>query len=315
MTITITTAPCCWGVDDVTNPHLPDWRRVLDEAAAAGYGGLELGPCGYMPLDARLAPELAARGLAIVAGTIFDDLVDPASRGALERQAREICAVIAALPRPPMAPGQRCPAPYLTVMDWGHDERDHAAGHSDRAPRLDDAAWAGMVANIRAIARIAREEFGVRAVIHPHAGGYIEFADEIARIARDLPAPAVGLCIDTGHTFYAGMDPLGVLETYWDRIDYLHFKDIDRAKFDDVMTRQIRFFDACAEGVMCPIGEGCIDYPAIHAFLMRKGYAGFITVEQERDPRRADGALADVRRSRDYLQSVGFTHAATEDAQ
>ena len=28
-------------------------------------------------------------------------------------------------------------APYLTVMDWGHDERDYAAGHSDRAPRLD----------------------------------------------------------------------------------------------------------------------------------------------------------------------------------
>ena len=44
MTITITTAPCCWGVDDVSNPNLPDWRRVLDEAAAAGYGGLELGP-------------------------------------------------------------------------------------------------------------------------------------------------------------------------------------------------------------------------------------------------------------------------------
>ncbi len=41
--ITITTAPCCWGVDDVKNPHLPHWERVLDEAKAAGFGGLELG--------------------------------------------------------------------------------------------------------------------------------------------------------------------------------------------------------------------------------------------------------------------------------
>ena len=49
--ITITCAPCCWGVDDVSNPHLPPWERVLDEAAQAGFGGLELGPYGYMPLD------------------------------------------------------------------------------------------------------------------------------------------------------------------------------------------------------------------------------------------------------------------------
>ena len=81
MSITITTAPCCWGVDDVRNPDLPPWQLVLDEAAAAGYGGLELGPYGYMPLDLDLVSEaLSRRGLFIVAGTIFDDLVSPANR-------------------------------------------------------------------------------------------------------------------------------------------------------------------------------------------------------------------------------------------
>ena len=49
--ITITCAPCCWGVDDVNNPHLPSWEQVLDEASEAGFGGLELGPYGYVPLD------------------------------------------------------------------------------------------------------------------------------------------------------------------------------------------------------------------------------------------------------------------------
>ena len=49
-------------------------------------------------------------------------------------------------------------------MDWGHDARDYAAGHSDRAPRLSDADWAGMVANIRAIAARSRS-YGVRAVL------------------------------------------------------------------------------------------------------------------------------------------------------
>ena len=71
--VTIICAPCCWGVDDVFNPHLPHWERVLDQAAEAGFGGLELGPYGYMPLDvARVGAALEARGLRIVAGTIFE---------------------------------------------------------------------------------------------------------------------------------------------------------------------------------------------------------------------------------------------------
>ena len=99
--ITVTCAPCCWGVDDVKNPHLPPWERVLDEAAAAGFGGLELGPYGYMPLDVdRVGAALDARGLRIVAGTIFDDLVSPGNRENLLRQTDEICAFITALPRP-----------------------------------------------------------------------------------------------------------------------------------------------------------------------------------------------------------------------
>ena len=204
MTITITTAPCCWGVDDVTNPNLPDWRQVLAEAAAAGYGGLELGPYGYMPLDAEtVSADLRRHGLYVVAGTIFDNLVDPANRDSLERQARQICAVIAALPKPPMAPGQRFAAPYLTVMDWGHDARDYAAGHSDRAVRLDDAAWAGMVANIRAVARIARDDFGVRAVIHPHAGGHVEFADEIEQERRRRMSLQGHRFLLSSHRFWA----------------------------------------------------------------------------------------------------------------
>ena len=201
MGISIATAPCCWGVDDVRNPNLPPWERVFDEVAAAGYTGLELGPYGYVPLDLdRVSAALKSRGLSIVAGTIFDDLVSPANRDDLLTQTDEICALVSRLPKVAPFEGQRFPTPYLTVMDWGHDERDYAAGHSDRAPRLSKEAWLGMVANIGAIADLARSRYGVRAVIHPHAGGYIEFADEIDRVARDVPTETAGFCLDTGHT-------------------------------------------------------------------------------------------------------------------
>ena len=305
--ITMTCAPCCWGVDDVSNPYLPHWEKVLDEAAAAGFGGLELGPYGYMPLDAaRVSDALDKRGLRIVAGTIFDNLVVPGNRANLLRQTDEICALITTLPRPDTHAGQRFSAPYLTVMDWGHEARDYAAGHSDRAQRLDPAAWAGMVGNIRAIAELARDKYGVRTVIHPHAGGHIEFADEVERIVADIPAEVAGLCIDTGHTAYAGMDPVGTLRSYWPRLDYIHFKDIDPKVFDEVMGERIRFFDACAKGVMCPIGSGSISYPAIRALLTELGYGGYITIEQERDPRNTGSILDDLSASRAFLSRVGF---------
>ena len=109
---------------------------------------------------------------------------------------------------------------------------------------LDKAAWRGMVENIRAIATLARDTYGVRATIHPHAGGYIEFADELQQIVEDIPADLAGLCLDTGHMAYSGMDPAATLRRYWDRVDYIHFKDIDATVFQEVMGEHIRFFEA-----------------------------------------------------------------------
>lgn len=123
-----------------------------------------------------------------------------ANRKNLLRQTDEICELIICLPKPETHSGQRYGAPYLTVMDWGHYERDYAVGHSDRAPHLDDDAWKGMIDNISAIAALARNKYGVRATIHPHAGGNIEFADELQRVVvmarplrkwRLIPAPEV----------------------------------------------------------------------------------------------------------------------------
>jgi inosose dehydratase len=163
-----------------------------------------------------------------------------------------------------------------------------------------------MIANVRAIAELARERYGVRAVIHPHAGGYIEFADELDRVVEDVPGEVAGLCLDTGHLDYSRMDPIEIIRRYATRTDYIHFKDIDDAKYTDVIGRRIRFFDACAEGVMCPIGRGRIDYSGLRELLAEIGYGGYITIEQERDPRNTGSVLADLAASREFLGRAGF---------
>lgn len=102
------------------------------------------------------------------------------------------------------------------------------------------------------------------------------------------------------------MDPVEYLKKYADKLDYVHFKDVNETVYREVLGERIRFFDGCGKGAMCPIGTGSLDYPAIKQALADIGYAGYITIEQERDPRNSDTSLRDVKASVDYLKSVGY---------
>ncbi|MFC0291364.1 sugar phosphate isomerase/epimerase family protein [Bombilactobacillus bombi] len=312
MAIYISGAPSSWGVDDPKNPNLPDWQLVVHEAHQAGFTGMELGPYTYMPTKkSELMPMLEKNQITIMTGTIFEDLVSEEHFPSIVQETHDICQLVSQLPQKSKQSRQHYPTPYLTIMDFSdndaaHLARDYNAGHPDRAQRLDKNNWNIMMQHIKEISKIAAE-YGVRPVVHPHAGGFIEFEDEIAQLIQDIPYDLTGLCLDVGHLYYSKMDPEKTLIKYWDRVDYIHFKDIDKNKYQEVMSKKIKFFDACADQVMCPIGQGCIDYKRLHVLLADElKYEGFITVEQERDPRNSKSSLQDVKQSVDYLKSIGF---------
>ena len=98
------------------------------------------------------------------------------------------------------------------------------------------------------------------------------------------------------------MDPVEYLKKYADKLDYVHFKDVNETVYRQVLGERIRFFDGCGKGAMCPIGTGSLDYPAIKQALSDIGYSGYITIEQERDPRNSDTSLRDVKASVDYSE-------------
>lgn len=298
-------APSCWGVDDVNNPNLPKWTTVLDEAKESGFKGIELGPYGYITLDVPVMREaFQSRGLTLTAGTIFDNLVAASNYDNLMDQAHKICDFIRQMPEPDMLPGQKFRAPVLTIMDYFNKERSFSAGHPDRAPRLSQEDWDRTMKTIRDICKIAKS-YGIRPVIHPHAGGYIEFEDEIERFVQSVPYEECGLVLDTGHIYYAGGDPATVLRRYKDRLDYVHFKDVNQAVYDEVMKIEIDFFDACAKGAMCPIGKGALNYPEIRRTLDEIGYSGWVTIEQEKDPINVASSLEDVKSSFEYVSKLG----------
>ena len=127
MTFHIANAPCSWGVDDPANPWLPPFQKVLTEAAQAGYPSIELGPWGYLPVDAaELTQQLNAHQLSLVAGTIFDDLVSEAHFPALVTLTHNLCRTLASVPAAARTPGAS--APYLVIIDFGNPERAKYAG-------------------------------------------------------------------------------------------------------------------------------------------------------------------------------------------
>ena len=55
--IVIANAPVSYGAFELTvglDPNTPDGVHVLDEVAGAGYGGIDLGPVGYLGIGAEL---------------------------------------------------------------------------------------------------------------------------------------------------------------------------------------------------------------------------------------------------------------------
>jgi len=299
MNIKYAIAPCSWGIEDPDNPDNPPWETVLDEAGMSGFTGVELGPYGYLPTNPIILKDvLESKKLELIGGTVYDDLTGASDVAALCEKTRNICQLLSKV-----IEGKR--DSYLVLIDSVKETRNNTAGHSELARRMNSEDWKLMMDNIRIISRIASEEFGIRPVVHPHAGGYIEFKDETDRFLNDIDNDLTGLCLDTGHLYYAGDDPSENLREYASRLDYIHFKDINSKVYQKAITEKMGFFDACNLGVMCSIGKGCINYKSVLRTLDQIGYSGSVTIEQERDPKDFGGTLIDIRASFDYLAKAG----------
>ncbi|MGX5720787.1 TIM barrel protein [Shinella zoogloeoides] len=290
-------APCSWGVDFADRPENPAWTKVLDEAAAAGFSAIDLGPVGYFPTDpSQLKDELAKRNLVLSAGGLFDPLTDPRAFERVVDKTRRTCAILKDLG-----------APRLVIIDRVSDERGKYAGRSGDAPRLSADEWKAMMGRIVELAKIAGNDYGVKSYLHAHAGCYVEYEDELDRAMSDLPDDLVGLCVDTGHSAYAGIDLIGLIRRYGSRIGHMHLKNIDKQVHAACIADGTGFFDAIARGIFCPLGKGVVDFVAVRDALTAIDYRGMAVVEQDVDPTGDASPLSNARESFDYLASIGMS--------
>jgi inosose dehydratase len=299
MKIKVGNAPCSWGVIENVEGERGGYVQVLDEMAATGYAGTELGDWGFMPTDPdALRAELDARQLKLLASWVSVKLHDAASHAASEADAVRTARQLALVGGPDnlIVLGND---PYMDAM------RTLNAGRLTPEMGMSEAQWQVFAEGANRVAWAVKRETGLRTVFHHHIGTWIETPEETARLLAMTDAEVLGLCFDTGHCTHGGGDPLTGLKRHADRIWHVHFKDHNPAVAAQAKVEGWDAVTAVGHGLFCELGKGDVDFPAILAELKRMNYGGWIVVEQDVLPGMGSPKES-AQRNRDYIRSIGL---------
>lgn len=308
MAIRVGNAPCSWGTLEFegTESGRFTYHQMLDELVATGYTGSELGDWGFMPTDPdALAAEFAERQIALTGAFVGVALRDAEAHDEGETRVLQTARLLAAT-ADKLATDTR---PFLVLADAnGTDStRTLYAGRITPSMGLSDREWETYAQGAERMARVVREETGLRTVFHHHCAGFIETPDEIAHLLGMTDPALLGLVFDTGHYCYGAGECetlLDAMDRFVDRIWYVHYKDCDLDVLKRANAGNWDYFEAVRQGVFCELGQGCVDFPAVNDWLRRHDYDGYITVEQDVLPGMGTPKES-ARRNRDYLLSIG----------
>ena len=130
-------------------------------------------------------------------------------------------------------------------------------------------------------------EQGVPLTFHHHMGTAVESEDEINKVMLST-GKDVGLLLDTGHLYFAKGSYKNILSKFGDRINHVHTKDIRLNILKTINKSKDSFLNCVLKGVFTVPGDGVIDYEDFISRLFDTGYEGWIVVEAEQDPKKAN---------------------------
>lgn len=301
-------APCSWGTLEFegTQASRIGYAQMLDEVAETGYTGVELGDWGFMPTEpATLRAELDRRGLTMTGAFVPVRFADPAAHDEGEARAVRTARLLAAVARTDFPP-------FLVLSDdnTGDPVRTRHAGRVTPDMALSNAQWRTFAEGVNRVARAVTEATGLRAVFHHHCAGFVETPDEIAHLLALTDPQYVGLVFDTGHYAWGSGKPsaevvMRGLERFWPRVRYVHLKDCAPDVARRAADEGWDYHTAVRHGVFCELGQGCVPFDRVVAWLEQHGYHGFVTVEQDVLP--GMGAPKEsAQRNRAYLKRLGI---------
>ncbi|MFD2611390.1 myo-inosose-2 dehydratase [Paenibacillus gansuensis] len=171
--------------------------------------------------------------------------------------------------------------------------------------RLDEDGWSALADGLNAAGRIA-QEYDMKLTYHHHGGTVVEQPEEIDRLMELTDPSLVYLLFDTGHAYYGGTDPLALLRKHYDRIAYIHLKDVRQDVLNLARAEAWDFVTCIRGGVFTLPGDGCIDFGPIISELVQRGYDGWALLEGEQDPGKHNPFLY-AQNALKYIGSLQFS--------
>lgn len=288
-------APIAW-----TNDDMPDlgkentFEQCVSEMALAGFTGSEVG--NKYPKDLEvLKKALELRGVEICNQWFSSFLITKP----FEEVEKEFRAQLT----------------FLKAMGSkiiGASEQSHSVQGQMETPVfghkyvMNDEEWELLCTGLNKLGKIAKEEYGISLTFHHHMGTVVQTAEETARLMEGTDPEYVNLLFDSGHFAYCGEDPVAMVKKYVDRIKHVHLKDIRPDVVAKVKAEDMSFLAGVRAGAFTIPGDGCVDFDSIFKVLEEADYTGYMVVEAEQDPAKANPLEYAIRARKFIAEKTGL---------
>ena len=274
MSIKLGIAPIAWSNDDM--PELggeTTLEQCLSEASKAGFTGIESG--GKFPKNSKeLIPKLEKENLQLCSGWYGATLLknNPKAEFKLMREQMDLF--------------KDCKSPCMVFAEVTNSVQGDPKTPLSKKPKLSEDEWKLLIPRINEISKMMIDE-NMPLAYHHHMGTVIETEDETRRLIEST-SDSVKLLIDTGHMLFAGGNSIKLTEDFMERIIHVHCKDIRKDVLEKSLKNDSTFRQAFLDGAFTVPGDGCIDYKPFLTVLKNRNYEGWLVVEAEQDPVKAN---------------------------
>ena len=274
MSVKLGIAPIAWSNDDM--PELggeTSLEQCLDEASQAGFIGIESG--GKFPKTSKeLLPKLNNYNLNLCSGWYGGNLRHNSTDE--EKQ----------LIRGQLDLFKDCNSPCIVFAEVSGSIQGDPNRKLSTRPQMDNEEWDSFCNKLSEMGKFLEGE-GMPLAYHHHMGTVIETHEDTIRLLENTD-DSVKLTLDTGHMLFAQGNSKKILEDFSSRIIHIHCKDIRKNVLDNSLENDLSFRGAFLDGAFTVPGDGCIDYKPLFDILKVKNYSGWLVVEAEQDPAKAN---------------------------
>ena len=284
-------APIAWTNDDMPDLGAENtFEQCVSEMALAGFTGCEVG--NKYPKDpAVLKAALDLRGLTI-ANQWFSSFVLSKLMEEVEKDFIAQCKFLKA----------------VGADTIGASEQSYSIQGQMHTPVFEckyvmvQKEWERFAKGMNRLGEIA-DSMGMKLVYHHHMGTVVQTAAEIDKMMDMTDPDKFSLLFDSGHLAYCGEDYVEVLKRHVKRVKHVHLKDIRPDVVKKVKDEKLSFLQGVRAGAFTVPGDGCIDFAPIFDILDAAGYKGWMIVEAEQDPAKAN-PLEYALKAREYIRKT-----------